>query len=230
MNATLVLQIGDKVSETSDTGFDTTSATIHAGLLANNCYLQVVQYGMRVIATKNQVETWEPPGKISRATSNEKQVAITLQGGILVYFEMDAVGKLKEAGKREMEQEVICISISSIPEGRTRARFLALGCFDNTIKILSLDPEGCLSRLSTQALPGSQPESVCLLEMGHTNETKELFLQVGLNNGVMLRTVIDSITGQLSDTRARFLGNKPTRLCRGVIAGGQALLSLSSRP
>jgi len=41
------------------------------------------------------------------------------------------------------------MNISSIPEGRTRARFLAVGCFDNTIKILSLDTEGCLGRLST---------------------------------------------------------------------------------
>jgi len=31
-------------------------------------------------------------------------------------------------------------------------------------------------------------------------------LHVGLDNGVLLRTVVDNVTGVLSDTRSRFLG------------------------
>lgn len=228
-NASLVLSIGEVVNEVTDSGFDTSSATIHAGVLANNCYLQICQYGIRVITTGNKVETWEPPGKISRATSNEKQVAITLKGGILMYFELDPSGKLKEVEKREMEQEVLCIHLSTIPDGRVRSRFLAVGLYDNTVKILSLDPEGCLGRLSTQALPGFKPESLCLLEMGHSTQDLQLHLHVGIGNGLVLRTVIDSITGQLSDTRSRYIGSKPVKLFRGYVIGGQALLALSSR-
>lgn len=228
-NASLVLSVGEVVNEISDSGFDTNNATIHAGLLANNCYLQICQYGIRIIASSNKVETWEPPGKISRATSNDKQVAITLKGGILMYFELDASGKLKEVEKREMEQEVLCIHLSTIPDGRVRSRFLAVGLFDNTVKILSLDPEGCLGRLSTQALPGFQPESLCLLEMGHNPQDLQLYLHVGISNGLVLRTIIDSITGQLFDTRSRYIGTKPVKLFRGFVIGGQALLALSSR-
>ena len=39
-----------------------------------------------------------------------------------------------------------------------------------------------------------------------------IYLYVGLNNGVLLKTVIDNITGNLTDTRTRFLGSKPVKL------------------
>lgn len=55
------------------------------------------------------------------------------------------------------------------------------------------------------------PESVCLLEMTVDDE-RQIYLNVGLNNGVLLKTVIDSITGNLTDTRTRFLGSKPVKL------------------
>jgi splicing factor 3B subunit 3 len=61
-------------------------------------------------------------------------------------------------------------------------------------------------------LPGI-PESVCLIEMKNTGnvgslgiDETQLFLHVGLNNGVLLRTAVDSVTGVLSDSRTRFLG------------------------
>jgi splicing factor 3B subunit 3 len=39
-----------------------------------------------------------------------------------------------------------------------------VGLADFTVKLYSLDPETCLQRLGTQALP-AMPESVCLIEM-----------------------------------------------------------------
>jgi splicing factor 3B subunit 3 len=44
------------------------------------------------------------------------------------------------------------------------------------------------------------------------DEERQIFLNVGLNNGVLLKTVIDSVTGNLTDTRTRFLGSKPVKL------------------
>jgi len=60
-----------------------------------------------------------------------------------------------------------------------------------------------------QALPDS-PESLCLSEMGGTESRDgevgvqgQLYLNIGLHNGVLLRTVVDQVTGDLSDTRTR---------------------------
>ncbi len=57
-----------------------------------------------------------------------------------------------------------------------------------------------------QALP-APPESLCIVEMGSGGDRMfsvgGLFLNIGLQNGVLLRTALDSVTGDLSDTRTR---------------------------
>jgi len=57
-----------------------------------------------------------------------------------------------------------------------------------------------------------------------------LYLNCGLANGVLLRAEVDRVTGQLSDTRARFLGARPPRLHGATVRGQPAMLALSSRP
>ena len=107
------------------------------------------------------------------------------------------------------ESEIACLDIGEVPEGRQRCRFLAVGYADKTVKIMSLDPESCLSRISMQALP-KEPESVSLVNFQKKEDSSsQLFLHVGLVNGVLLRTVVDNITGVLSDSRTRILGTNP---------------------
>lgn len=63
-----------------------------------------------------------------------------------------------------------------------------------------------LQPLSMQALP-APPESLCIVEMGGGSDRAfsvgGLFVNIGLQNGVLLRTALDSVTGDLSDTRTR---------------------------
>ena len=47
---------------------------------------------------------------------------------------------------------------------------------------------------------------------------------------MLLRTEVDRVTGQLSDTRQRFLGTRPPKLCSAAVRGNRAMLALSSRP
>ena len=54
--------------------------------------------------------------------------------------------------------------------------------------------------------------------------------QVGLANGVLLRSEVDRVTGQLSDTRTRFLGTRAPRLFGAAVRGDRSMLALSSRP
>ena len=58
---------------------------------------------------------------------------------------------------------------------------------------------------SVQALI-AEPESLALVQMGGSggaSDHKTLYMFVGLANGVMLRTVMDNVTGEMSDTRRR---------------------------
>ncbi|MEQ2209356.1 hypothetical protein XENOCAPTIV_029007 [Xenoophorus captivus] len=227
VNATLVLSIGETVEEVTDSGFLGTTPTLSCSLLGEDALVQVGVYpdGIRHIRADKRVNEWKTPGKktIVRCAVNQRQVVIALTGGELVYFEMDPSGQLNEYTERkEMSADVVCMSLANVPPGEQRSRFLAVGLVDNTVRIISLDPS---------ALP-AQPESLCIVEMGGVEKQDEigekgtigfLYLNIGLQNGVLLRTVLDPVTGDLSDTRTRYLGSRPVKLFRVRMQGQEAV-------
>lgn len=238
VNATLVLSIGETVEEVTDSGFLGTTPTLSCSQLGDDALVQIYPEGIRHIRSDKRVNEWKTPGKktIVKCAVNQRQVVIALTGGELVYFEMDPTGQLNEYTERkEMSADVICMGLGRVPNGEQRSRFLAVGLADQTVRIISLDPQDCLSPLSMQALPAS-PESLCIIEMGGF-ESKEdgegmvggLYLNIGLQNGVLLRTALDTVTGDLSDTRTRYLGSRPVKLFRIAMQGSEAVLAMSSR-
>ncbi|CAG8532674.1 14314_t:CDS:10, partial [Acaulospora colombiana] len=235
VNATLVLSIGETVEEVTDTGFLATTPTLDVHQLGEDALLQIYPQGIRHIRSDRRVNEWKTPGNraIVKAATNKRQVVIALTGGELVYFELDNQGQLNEYQERkEMAANVSCLSIGEVPEGRQRSRFLAVGCDDNTVRILSLDPDNTLETLSTQGL-NVPPQSLSIIEMmdiGTDASHGTLYLNIGLQNGVLQRTVLDTITGALTDTRQRFLGARPVKLFQVKIQGAPAVLALSSRP
>jgi splicing factor 3B subunit 3 len=232
-NATLVLSIGETVEEVTDTGFLSSAPTLAVQQLGEDALLQVHPRGIRHIRADGKVNEWPAPQhrSIVAATTNSRQVAIALSSGEIVYFETDTDGSLNEYDeKREMTGTVTCLSLGDVPEGRVRSSFLAVGCDDSTVRILSLDPNSTLENKSVQALT-SPPSALSIMAMADsTSGGSTLYLHIGLYSGVYLRTVLDEITGELSDTRTRFLGLKPAKLFRVSIKGQPAVLALSSRP
>ena len=232
-NQTLVLSIGETVEEVTETGFLSSSATLAVQQLGEDSLIQVHPKGIRHIRADRRVNEWPAPQhrSIVAATTNERQVAVALSSGEIVYFEMDTDGSLAEYDeKREMSGTVTCLSLGEVPEGRTRSPFLAVGCDDSTVRILSLDPDSTLENKSVQALT-SAPSALAIMAMADsTSGGSALYLHIGLYSGVYLRTVLDEVTGELSDTRTRFLGPKPAKLFRVSVKGQIAVLALSSRP
>ncbi|KAG1692941.1 Splicing factor 3B subunit 3 [Nymphon striatum] len=241
VNATLVLSIGETVEEVTDSGFLGTTPTLCSSQLGDDALLQIYPDGIRHIRADKRVNEWKAPGKktIVKCAVNQRQVVIALTGGELVYFEMDPTGQLNEyTDRKEMSADVVCMALASVPSGEQRSRFLAVGLADNTVRIISLDPSDCLSPLSMQALP-APAESLCIVEMGGSEGGESapgevaglgmLYLNIGLQNGVLLRTVLDSVTGDLSDTRTRYLGSRPVKLFRIKIQCNDAVLAVSSR-
>ncbi|KAG0471556.1 hypothetical protein HPP92_016102 [Vanilla planifolia] len=233
-----VLSIGETVEEVSDSGFLDTTPSLAVSLLGDDSLMQVHPNGIRHIREDGRINEWKTPGKktIVKVGSNRLQVVIALSGGELIYFEMDMTGQLMEVEKHEMPGDVACLDIAPVPEGKQRSRFLAVGSYDNTIRILSLDPDDCMQVLSVQSV-SSPPESLLLLEVQASTGGEDgadhpasVFLNAGLQNGVLFRTVVDMVTGQLSDTRSRFLGLRAPKLFKAIVRGRQAMLCLSSRP
>lgn len=235
VNATLVLSIGETVEEVTDSGFLGTTPTLSCAQIGDDALVQVYPEGIRHIRADKRVNEWRTPGKkaIVKCAVNQRQVVIALTGGELVYFEMDPTGQLNEyTDRREMSADIICMSLASVPTGEQRSRFLAVGLADSTVRIISLDPSDCLSPLSMQALPAT-PESLSIVEMGAAESDPSiqgmLYLNIGLQNGVLLRTVLDQVTGDLSDTRTRYLGSRPVKLFKVRMQGSDAALAMSSR-
>eukprot|EP00039_Didymoeca_costata_P018972 m.335766 g.335766 ORF g.335766 m.335766 type:complete len:1204 (-) comp17672_c0_seq1:1765-5376(-) len=233
INATLVLSIGDTVEEVTDSGFLPSVPTLSASRIGDDALIQVYPQGIRHIRADKRVNEWKAPANraITQCAVNERQVAIALAGGEIVYFEMDSSGQLNEYTERmEMEGEVTSMGIAPVPPGLQRSKFLGIGSADNTVRVVSLDPKDCLQPMSMQALP-ALPESLCVMEMtAGEGEQSTLYMNIGLENGVLLRTVIDTNSGDLSDTRTRYLGSRGVKLFRVTIQENDAVLALSSRP
>lgn len=229
-NATLVLSIGETVEEVTESGFLTSVPTLAVQQLGEEGLIQVHPKGIRHIV-QGRVNEWPAPQhrSIVAATTNESQVVIALSSGEIVYFEMDADGSLAEYDeKKEMTGTVTALSLGRVPEGLRRSPFLAVGCDDCTVRILSLDPESTLEMKSIQALT-SAPSSLSIMSMEDSTGGMTLFLHVGLHSGVYLRTVLDEVTGELADARSKFLGSKPTKLFQVSVQGQPCVLAMSSR-
>ncbi|RSH89543.1 pre-mRNA-splicing factor rse1 [Saitozyma podzolica] len=226
-NGTLVLSIGQTIEEVNDTGFLSSGPTLAVQQLGDAGLLQVHPYGLRHIRAADRVDEWQcPPGTtIVAATTNKRQVVIALSTAELVYFELDPEGSLSEyQDKKSLPGNATALSIAEVPEGRRRTSFLAVGCDNQTVHVISLEPESTLTTLSLQALT-APPSAICLAEIFDTSIDKNrptMFLNIGLVNGVLLRTVVDPVDGSLSDTRLRFLGAKPPKLVRATIHGRHA--------
>ena len=231
-NGTLVLSIGETVEEVTDTGFLSSAPTLAVQLLGEEALLQVHPRGIRHIRPGGKVNEWPAPQHrtIVAAATNERQVAVALSSGEIAYFEMDTDGNLAEYDeRREMSGTVTCLSLGEIPEGRVRSNFLAVGCDDSTVRILSLDPDSTLENKSVQALT-SAPSALKIMAMADSSSGgSTLYLHIGLFSGVYLRTVLDEISGELSDTITRFLGPKSVKLFRVSVQGQKTVLALSSR-
>ena len=176
---------------------------------------QVHPGGIRHIRADKRINEWKPPGKkkIRLAAANERQVLVALTGGELIYFELDRTGQLMDSDKRDMGSDVTSLALPPVPKGALRSKFAAVGLFDNTVRLLSLDPDEQLKQVTMQAA-ASVPNALILLPMSTSgsSENENLFLFVGLHNGVLTRSLVDPVEGKLTDTRKRFLGTRPIKL------------------
>lgn len=229
---TMVLSIGETVEQVNDSGLLTSVATLAVQQIGDDGLVQVHPRGIRHIRN-GVVNEWKAPQhrSIVAGATNERQVAVALSSGEVVYFEVDSDGSLAEYDERkEMSGTVTCLSLGRVLEGHLRSSFLAVGCDDSTVRILSLDPESTLESKSVQALTAA-PSTLCIMAMEDSSSGgSTLYLHIGLHSGVYLRTVLDEITGELTDTRQKVLGLKAVRLFQVTVQRRPCVLALSSKP
>ncbi|KAJ9450267.1 putative splicing factor 3B subunit 3 [Diplonema papillatum] len=230
---TLVLSVGDTVEAVHDSGFLRDASTLVCRTMLDDSLLQVHSAGIRHIRKNRLINEWKAPGKrtIVAAEANEKQVVITLGAGELLYFELDqGTSMLNEVCKKDLDREVACLAIGPIPEGRIRSRFLAVGFRDRRVLLLNLDPGENMGTLARQSC-SSEPHGICIVSMDTeiAGSEQELCMYIGCVNGVVVRSVLDRTSGEITDARTRFCGVKPCQLVPTQSGGKTAVLVLSSR-
>ncbi|KAJ4252006.1 pre-mRNA-splicing factor rse1 [Fusarium torreyae] len=229
---TLVMSVGDEVEQVSDSGFLTSVTTLAVQQIADDGLVQIHPRGIRHFRG-GEINEWPVPQhrSIVAVATNEQQIAIALSSGEIVYFEVDGDGSLAEYDeKKEIFSTVTCLSLGPVPKGRLRSPMLAVGCEDCTVRILSLDPDSTLESKSIQALTAA-PSSLNVMAMEDPlSSSSGLYLHIGLSSGVYLRTALDEITGELSDTQTRFLGLKAIKLFQVTVKGQACVLALGSKP
>lgn len=233
-NTTLVMRIGEEVKQVSDSGLLTSVTTLAIQQVGDDSLVQIHAKGIPHLRN-GQVTEWPVPQhrSIIATATNERQVAVALSSGEIVYFEADIDGSLAEYdARKEMSATVTCLSLGPVPEGCLRSSFLAVGCDDCTIRILSLNPESTLESMSVQALSAA-PSALNIMMMDDSSSGGSgttLYLQIGLHSGVYLRTVVDEVTGALTDVQQKFLGLKAVKVFQVTVKGKSCVLALSSRP
>lgn len=233
-NETLVLSIGENVEEVTDSGFLSSVSTIAVQQLGRDSLLQIHQAGLRHMLAGGTINEWEPPQGtyVIAASTNNYQVAIALSNNSLVYFELDEEGQLNEYEEhQELSSRPTAMSIGDVPAGKVRSPFLAIGSEDATIRIFSLELENTLETISISALTAS-PSDVNIIYMADNSllpDLRSLYLHIGLSNGVYVKSRMDAVTGQLSDTRKRFLGPQPVKLFKTFFQGQPCVLALCTQ-
>ncbi|KAF5628939.1 pre-mRNA-splicing factor rse-1 [Fusarium sp. NRRL 52700] len=229
---TLVMSVGDEVQQVSDSGLLTSVTTLAIQQIADEGLIQIHSQGIRHLHG-GEISDWSVPQhrSIVAVATNERQIAVALSSRVIVYFEVDSDGSLAEYDeKKPISSAVTCLSLGPVPEGRLRSPVLAVGCEDCTVRILSLGPDSMLESKSIQALSAA-PSALSILVMEDPSSSSSgLFLHIGLSSGVYLRTRLDEITGQLSDTQTRFLGLKAIKLFQVTVKGQTCVLALGSKP
>lgn len=244
---TLVLKIGEDVEEASNTGFLLETNTLGVQQFGEDCIIQIHPKGIRHIqgiqfpegdapAVHNSLTDWQPPAHrtIVACATNNRQVAIALSSGQILYFECDSDGSLAMAEEEiSLDATINCLAIPDVPEGSVRAFFMAVGCSDQTVRIYNLSPDmegNILRSISVQGL-SSPPSDLTINYMRDKSPRGySQFLHIGLRSGVYIRSVLDEMTGEIGDTRRRFLGPEPVTFARVNAAGEPAVLAMTSRP
>jgi len=230
---TLVLAIGESIEQVEDSGLVTNTETLVIQQMGKGAVTQVHAQGIRQVRNDGRTVDWNVPQSrtIVSATANDRQLAIALSSGEIVYFELSGDGSLIEYDQTyRVSSNANCLSLGEVPEGRMRSDFLAVGCDDSTVRILSLDPDSVFESKAVQALSSTPVDMKIMAMPDASSGGYALFLHVGLNSGIYVRALLDEVLGTLSDGRSHFLGPKKVRLLRTLVHGVPAIVALTTRP
>lgn len=228
---TLVLSIGEVVEDVEDSEFVLDQSTISVQQVGIASVVQVYSNGIKHIRTvngKKKTTDWFPPAgiTITHASTNNQQVLIALSNLNVVYFEIDSTDDQLIEYQDHLEISTTITAMAIQEHNSEKSSFAIIGCSDETIQVVSLQEDNCLEIKSLQALSANS-SSLKMLKLS----SKETHVHIGMENGVYARIKIDTINGNLSNSRVKYLGSKPVNLSVIKFSNEiEGVLAISSAP
>lgn len=233
---TVILSIGEVVEEVEDSHFVLDQNTLAVHQLGMFSVAQVHTTGIRHVrrssaALKVSTTDWFPPAgiRIVAADASNTQIVVGLSNDEMCYFEVDALDDQLIEYQDRLQASSAITSLALWHGHSLKSLFVAMGCTDSTVSVVSLQEHNCLETLSLQAL-SAVPTSLLILSLGHNMHP---FVHVGLESGVLTRTALNPISGVLSNSRSQYLGNLSVSLVSVASpvahSSSHALLALSSQ-
>ncbi|KAI5959067.1 RSE1 [Candida pseudojiufengensis] len=221
---TLVLSVGEVIEDVKDSKFILDQPTIAVQQVGVMSIVQIYLNGIRHIGKNKKFTDWYPPAgiTITNASTNNQQILISLSNSELVYFETDLDDQLIEYQERlEISSPVLSMCISKFE----KSSFAIIGCSDETIQVISLKENNCLTVKYLQAL-SSNANSLVM-----TTIKDKAWIHIGMENGVYVRSKINKFNGKLSETTIKYLGTKPLELQEIKINESiNGVLAITSKP
>jgi splicing factor 3B subunit 3 len=240
--STMVLGITDGiVNQIYNSGLQLDVSTLRLQLMFDDSFVQIHSRGVRQIMQDKRIREWSPPinHDIENATCNDRQVILVLNRCEIVYLELEPnIHQLVERESKKIHTKISAIDICPNKDASRLARFFALADQDKTIRLFSLDKDSLFRQISVQFLETAFAISLLFMDLytansdtiNSTNNKKGLILQAGLSSGILMQIELDHLTGQIKESRWKFLGLQPPKLVQVKLRNSQALIALSSRP
>jgi splicing factor 3B subunit 3 len=133
---TAVLKLTESgYSQTSGTGIEADTKTLHVGRLRDNSLIQITPNGFRHIRKgDNKNIKIDKGGNVLKGITNNSQIALALTGGDIVYYELTNSGDF-EQHETSLDDEVVSMDFAPIEKNRVRSQFLAVALRDMTVRI-----------------------------------------------------------------------------------------------
>jgi splicing factor 3B subunit 3 len=240
LTSTMVLAISTgSVNQVVDSGIQLDVMTLCVHLMTGNSILQVHSFGVRHILVEDHWREWNIDS-IEQAACNENHVVLFICSFELVYLELELPSQqLVEKARIETNGNIPALTISASVNTNIRSCFVAFATHDSFVKLLTLDPAYLLQQVTLQCIEEAyvtsllffDPESTSTsCKQRHSWTVGPLYMQIGLNSGVLMRIDVDRLTGKFKEPKWKFLGLQPLKLVAVSVRGCKAMIALSKKP